>query len=136
MLCCQIHCGFLLVDHNDRTDRYTIVGCVTGGQSISDKANSGLGNLWNIIPSSTKLFEEQEMNLQIKDSGVAYFFLEFTENKLCILKILMPKNKAGTGRITLRAEPPFVVFFTEEEKRRLCLNRVNSLKPPQPELLD
>ena len=38
--------------------------------------------------------------------------------------------------VTLRAEPPFVFFFTEEEKRRLCLNRVNSLKPPQPELLD
>ena len=37
---------------------------------------------------------------------------------------------------TLRAEPPFVFFFTEEEKRRLCPNRVNSLKPPQPELLD
>ena len=37
---------------------------------------------------------------------------------------------------TLRAEPPFVFFFTEEEKSRLCPNRVNSLKPPQPELLD
>ena len=36
---------------------------------------------------------------------------------------------------TLRAEPPFVFFFTEEEKSRLCPNRVNSLKPPQPELL-
>ena len=38
--------------------------------------------------------------------------------------------------VTLRAEPPVVFFFTEEEKRRLCPNRVNSLKPPQPELLD
>ena len=81
MLCYQIHCGFLLVDLNDRTDKYTIVGCVTGGQSLSDKGNSRLGNLWNIISSSTKLFEEQEMSLQIKDSGVAYFFLEFTEKK-------------------------------------------------------
>ena len=37
---------------------------------------------------------------------------------------------------TLRAEPPFVFFFTEEEKSRLCPNRVNCLKPPQPELPD
>ena len=37
---------------------------------------------------------------------------------------------------TLRAEPPFVFLFIEEEKSRLCPNRVNSLKPPQPELLD
>ena len=82
----------------------TIVGCVTGGQSISDKANSRLGNLWNIIPSSIKLFEEQEISLQIKDSGVAYFFMEFTENKLCILKILLPKNKAGTGRMNMLSQ--------------------------------
>ena len=41
-----------------------------------------------------------------------------------------------TLRPTLRAEPPFVFFFTEEEKSRLCSNRVNTLKLPQPELLD
>ena len=33
-------------------------------------------------------------------------------------------------KYTLRAEPLFVFFFTEEEKSRLCPNRVNSLKPP------
>ena len=66
MLCCQTHCGFLLVDHNDRTDNYTILGCVTGRQIISDKANSRLGNLWSIIPNSRKLLEEQEMSLQKK----------------------------------------------------------------------
>ena len=38
-------------------------------------------------------------------------------------------------RDTLRAEPPFVFFFTEKEKSRLCPNRVNSLKQPQPKLL-
>ena len=37
---------------------------------------------------------------------------------------------------TLRAEHLFVFFFTEEEKSRLCPNHVNSLKPPQPGLLD
>ena len=42
----------------------------------------------------------------------------------------------GIRGVTLRAQPPLVFFFTKEEKRRLCLNRVNSLKPPQPELLD
>ena len=46
-----------------------------------------------------------------------------------------PKQTICT-QSTLRAEPPFVFFFTEEEKSRLCPNRVNSLKPPQPELLD
>ena len=47
---------------------------------------------------------EQEMSLQIKDSGVAYFFLEFTEHKPCVLKILLPKNKAGTGRMNMLSQ--------------------------------
>ena len=63
----------------------------------------------------------------------------------CSLQPRSLKNKSGYSCCysyasvlagTLRAEPPFVFFFTEEEKRRLCPNRVNSLKPPQPELLD
>ena len=35
--------------------------------------------------------------------------------------------------LTLRAEPPPFVFFNEEEKRRLYLNRVKPLRWPQPE---
>ena len=35
----------------------------------------------------------------------------------------------------MRVEPSFV-FLSEVEKRMLCLNRVKSLKSPQPELLD
>ena len=53
-------------------------------------------------------------------------------NKVGTCAEILPKALS----ITLRAEPPFVFFFTEEEKSRLCPNRVNSLKPPQPELLD
>ena len=38
--------------------------------------------------------------------------------------------------VTLWTEPPFVFFLIEEEKRKLCLNRVKPLKAPQPNLLD
>ena len=41
----------------------------------------------------------------------------------------------STVTCTLQAEPPFVFFFTEKGKSRLCPNRVNSLKLPQPKLL-
>ena len=74
----------------------------------------------------------------------------------CILQVYYIRNNTGVelpsekllslvqkmnllrdmAKSTLRAVPPFVFFFTEEEKSRLCPNRVNSLKPPQPELLD
>ena len=48
--------------------------------------------------------KEQETSLQIKDSGVAYLFLEITENKLCVLKILLPKNKADTWRMNMLSQ--------------------------------
>ena len=38
--------------------------------------------------------------------------------------------------VTLRVEPPLIVFLSEEEKRRLYLNHVKSLKSPQPDSLD
>jgi len=38
--------------------------------------------------------------------------------------------------VTLWTEPLFVFFLIEEEKRKLCLNRVKPLKAPQPNLLD
>ena len=55
-----------------------------------------------------------------------------------------PLSKNGDSRDVQNFRPTshpasrasFVFFFTEEEKSRLCPNRVNSLKPPQPELLD
>ena len=91
--------NFCLVDHNDRIKKYITVGWVSRGQGISNQGNSRLGTLWKIVPSCTKLLENYKMSLQIKDSGVAYFSLVFTENKLCILKILLAKNIAGTRRM-------------------------------------
>ena len=35
----------------------------------------------------------------------------------------------------LIAKPTSVFFFSEEEKRSFCLNRVKPLRSPQPELL-
>ena len=46
------------------------------------------------------------------------------------------KRRTLRKSATLRAEPPFIFFLIEEEKRRLCLIRVNPLKLPRPERLD
>ena len=45
------------------------------------------------------------------------------------------KKKKNASHYHLRGQPLFI-FFKEEEKRRLCLNRVKPLKSPQSELLD
>ena len=70
--------------------------------------------------------------------------------KMCTARVQVRRDKSSVVRRVilvvyifsidiLQAEPPFVFFFfffffffTEVEKRRLCLNRINSLKPPQP----
>ena len=46
-----------------------------------------------------------------------------------------PRERTCVGHITLREEL-FFVFLSEEEKRSLCLYRVNPLKLPKPELMD
>ena len=56
--------------------------------------------------------------------------------RIIVALYLYQSLSTGNPKLTLRAEPPFVFFFPEEEKSRLCTNHVNSLKQPQPELLD
>ena len=46
------------------------------------------------------------------------------------------KTSSSKGKITQRAEPPPFVFLSLEEKRRLFLNRVKTLKSPQLKLQD
>ena len=45
-------------------------------------------------------------------------------------------NEEGFGCNTLQTEPPPFAFLSEEEKRRLYLNRVKPLKSPQLKLLN
>ena len=55
--------------------------------------------------------------------------------RACSTKSYFAESFSSIFFLTLRAEPPSV-FLSEEEKRRLCLNRAKPLNSPQPKFLD
>ena len=60
-----------------------------------------------------------------------HFILAFAAHAQQRSYLIHAESISSIFSLILRAEPPSFVFLSEEEKRRLYLNRVKPLKSPQ-----